>query len=213
MAVRVFWQLRGMESVCGLVRSKLFWHGRFVRFHVDLSHWQPRGPMAGSGVEAREGTLDELRKFRRTTPGLPKEFFTDRTHGVRRFYLGLADGRIGHISWVFTSANRPLQIRLAPDEIMLDGAYTLPASRGRGLLSAVERVILDDAKKEGKRHAYTHVSVDNAASLNGVLKTGFRPIGILGWRWLLGVPILHFDDSSASLAEAERLLVPRTAAQ
>jgi hypothetical protein len=157
--------------------------------------------MARPGVEAREGTLEELVRFRTDTPALPTQFYGDQIHGVRRFYLGFVDGHIGHISWVFTSVDRPQQMRLGPGDIMLDGAYTRPECRGCGLLSAVERVILDDAKREGKQHAYTHVSSDNVASLRGVMKTGFRPVGVLDWRWVLGVALLRYDDSLLQLAD------------
>jgi RimJ/RimL family protein N-acetyltransferase len=84
---------------------------------------------------------------------------------------------------------------------MLDGAYTLPQFRGRGLLSAVERAILDDAKREDQRHAYTHVALDNVASLRGVMKTGFRPVGVLDWRWVLGAALVRYEESLISLAE------------
>ncbi len=189
----------GLPAILALARSKLYWHGRFVRFHVDLQAWPAPSAPPGPGVEVRQGTLSELVRYRRQQPGLPRQFYMDYTHGFDRHYLGLVDGRIGHITWVVTTANDPLQMRLGPEDVMLDGVYTLAEFRGRGLLSAVERVILDDAKGEGRRHAYTHVSHDNVASLRGVLKTGFRPVGVLDWRWVLGTALFHYDETLATL--------------
>jgi GNAT superfamily N-acetyltransferase len=188
-------RVSGPRGVLALARSKLYWHGRFVRFHVDLQSWPAQSSPPKPGVEVRRGTLPDLVRYRRQLPGLPRQFYMDYTHGFARHYLGLVDGRVGHITWVATRADKPLQMRLGADDIMLDGVYTLAEFRGRGLLSAVERVILDDAKREGRRHAYTHVSHDNAASLRGVMKTGFRPVGVLDWRWVLGTALFRYEAS------------------
>jgi GNAT superfamily N-acetyltransferase len=190
-------RVSGLRGVLALARSKLYWHGRFVRFHVDLETWRAAGGSPGPGVEVRRGTLAQLARHRRRLPGLPRQFYMDHTHGFDGHYLGLVDGRIGHITWVLTSAHDPLQMRLGPGDIMLDGVYTLPEFRGRGLLAAVERVILDDAKRQGRRHAYTHVSHDNVASLRGVMKAGFHPVGVLDWRWVLGTPRFRYERSPA----------------
>jgi GNAT superfamily N-acetyltransferase len=192
-------RVNGLRGLLALAWSKLYWHGRFVRFHVDLDAWPDGGAPPGPGVEVRRGSLAELARPRRRLPGLPRQFYMDYTHGFDRHYLGIVDGRIAHITWVLTTADDPLQMRLGPDDIMLDGVYTLAEFRGRGLLSAVERTILDDAKREGRRHAYTHVSHDNAASLRGVMKTGFRPVGVLDWHWVLGTPLFRYDGSESAL--------------
>jgi predicted GNAT family acetyltransferase len=155
-------------------------------------------------VEAREGTLEELRRFRENRR-LPAQFYLDLTHGARRFYLGFADGVVGHISWVYAEGDHVPHMRLGPGEIMLEGAYTFGAARGRGLLSAVERAALNDARREGKRRAFTHVSTDNRASLRGVWKTGFRPVGLLTWRWILGVRIIRYEPDPSHAAAAAGL--------
>lgn len=188
-AVAGVWRLRGLRGLARFLAGKIYWSGRFVRFHVDLAEWTIAPPTPG--VEAREGSFDELQRFRGGAR-VALEFHEDRLHGARRFYLGLVDGQVGHISWVYTHRDRTRQIRLRPGEIELNGAYTVRAFRGRGLLSAVERAILNDAKREGVRAAYTHVRVDNTASLRGVARTGFRPIGILTWRRVLGVSWTRF---------------------
>jgi GNAT superfamily N-acetyltransferase len=189
----------GLRSLLALAGSKLYWHGRFVRFHVDLAAWPVATPPPGPGIEVRRGTLSELARHRRRHPDLPRQFYMDYTHGCRHHYLGLVDGRVAHITWVLTAADDPLQMRLGPDDIMLDGVYTLAEFRGRGLLATVERVILDDARRQGRRHAYTHVFHDNAASLRGMLNTGFRPIGVLHWRWVLGMALLRYEESLGAL--------------
>ena len=203
-SVLAVWRLRGFDGVLAVARSKIYWRAHYVRFAVDLREWtivEHHGP----GVEAREGTLEELIRFRENRPDLPAQFFCDLTHGARRFYLGFADGVLGHISWVYGEGDHVRHMRLGRGEIMLEGALTFKSCRGRGLLSAVERAALNDAKREGLRAAYTHVSTDNRASLKGVWKTGFRPVGLLTWRWILGVPLMRYVHGPTRAAAAAGL--------
>jgi RimJ/RimL family protein N-acetyltransferase len=117
---------------------------------------------------------------------------------VRRPYLGFCDGEIGHVSWLFTPRDRSRLIVLRPEEVELDGAFTLPAARGRGLLTMVECAILLDARREGYARAYTHVAVDNVASIRGVKKTGFREVGVVTLRWTLGHRSVSYRELAAS---------------
>ena len=180
------WRLHGLPGLVAAVAAKVYWQGRYVRLRVDLAAWEDR-PEPPGPLTVREGTLEALRRFRDTTPDLPVQFYEDRLHGARMFYLGLWDGAIAHISWVFESGDRTPQIALVPGEVELNGAYTRKPFRGRGLLPAVERGIIRDLKARGYRTVYTHVAVDNAPSLRGVAKAGFRPVGVLTWRWILGL--------------------------
>jgi GNAT superfamily N-acetyltransferase len=148
-------------------------------------------------VEVRQG-LDELERVRRHHGHLPTEFHLDRLRGAHRPYLGFHDGRIGHISWLFTPGDHPRLIALGRAEVELDGAFTLPEARGQGLLTAVECAILLDARREGYTKAYTHVAVDNVASLRGVRKTGFSPAGLVTLHWTLGLPWMTYIAEQAA---------------
>jgi predicted GNAT family acetyltransferase len=204
-ATAAVWKLHGLPGLIDVARRKVYWRHQYVRFRVNLAEWRITEPSTRPGVEAREGTFEELKRFRDYRAGLPIQFYSDMLHGARRFYLGLVDGEIGHISWVYTHEDHVHHMRLAPGEIMLEGAYTFADFRGRGLLSAVERAALNDAQREGKRLAFTHVAVDNRASLRGVWKTGFRPVGILTWSWILGVSATEYVDSEETAVHAAGL--------
>ena len=201
--LRTVWSIGGPRGVIDAIRPRLVSRTQFVRFAIDLETWKP--PCAAeASVEIRHG-LDELERLRQRSGGLPSEFHLDRLRGARRPYLGFHDGQIGHISWLFTPDDRPRLITLGPDEVELDGAFTLPAARGRGLLTAVECAILLDARGQGYARAYTHVAVDNVASRRGVAKTGFSPIGLVTLRWTLGVPWTSYvAESPPSLMVEQR---------
>ena len=172
---------------------------RVFRFEIDLEHWKP--PCATpSSVEVFHG-LEELERLRRCRPGLPPQFYLDRLRGARRPYLGFCDGEIGHISWLFTPGDRSRLIVLRPEEVELDGAFTLPEARGRGLLTMVECAMLLDARREGYARAYTHVAVDNVASVHGVKKTGFSEVGVVTVRWTLGRQSISYTELAASVPQ------------
>lgn len=178
-------------------RSRLYSRGRFVRWEIDLAAWQAMEPAAGS-VEIRAGTLDELERLRRTSPErLGPEFYADCLHGARRFYLALCEGRVAHISWLLTSDDPALLVRLAPGEIELNYVHTVAAYRGRGFLAAVQTAMLKEARREGMRRAYTHVAVDNAPSLRAVAKAGFRPAGLVTLTWVLGASFTRYAPLSS----------------
>lgn len=201
-ALAEHWRHGGLPGVITAVAAKIYWQGRYVRLRVDLDTWEDRSEPPGPLV-VREGSLDELARFRDARPHLPVQFYEDRLHGARRFYLGFWNGAVAHISWVFEAQDRTPQIALRPGEVELNGAYTLGEFRGRGLLPAVERGIIRDLKARGYHTVYTHVAVDNVSSLRGVAKAGFLPVGILTWRWICGVPWRSYAPDAAHATAAQ----------
>src|SRR5262249_2126761 len=151
-------QVGGPRAVVDGIKARLSSKTRWVRLAIDLDAWQPRS--IPPSVEIRRG-IEELERLRERREGLPSEFYLDRLRGGCRPYLGFWDGQIGHISWLFTPEQGSRLIDLGAGEVELDGAFTLPEARGRGLLTAVECAILMDAKDEGYARAYTHVAIDN----------------------------------------------------
>ncbi len=174
--VRV-WKASGPAGLLTAVRLRLWERIRFIQFRIDLDTWDP-GPPPSPPFEVRSG-MDALVAYRQGAGrALPVQFFQDEMHGASRPYLGLWQDEVGHISWLFTEGGygrRAHLVTLGPGDVELDGAFTLPSARGRGLITVVERAMLRDAGREGARVAYTHVAETNVSSIKGVLRTGFRP--------------------------------------
>jgi RimJ/RimL family protein N-acetyltransferase len=183
------WSASGPVGLVGAVRSRTWQSKRFVQFRIDLEAWEP-GPRPTPPLEVWKG-LPELVRFREhANEALPVQFFQDEMHGAARPYLGVWQGEVGHISWLFTAEGRGRRIdlvHLGPGGVELDGAYTFRAFRGKGLLTVVEREMLRDAKRDGATIAYTHVEEDNIASIKGVMRTGFVPNGIVTFDRVLGL--------------------------
>ena len=200
-ALAITRQTCGLSGLLKIAMRRLFWKGhRFVRLQVELRDWTPAERPSGR-TTAREASLDELRRFRASYPGLPLQFYADVTHGARRVYVGLVDGTIAHVAWVYAHDDHVRHMRLAPGEIIVEGLYTLPEFRGLGLVATTAHALLADAKLEGKRVAYVHVAIDNHAALRGVRKAGFCPVATIMWRMICGRSVTRYLPSIEARAE------------
>jgi hypothetical protein len=64
---------------------------------------------------------------------------------------------------------------LAPDEALLENAYTPPQYRGLGIMSLAMALVAERAIDRGCRFVITFVQRDNSASLKGCARAGFAP--------------------------------------
>ncbi len=64
---------------------------------------------------------------------------------------------------------------LAPDEALLENAYTPAAYRGQGIMSCAMALIAERAVEIGARRVITFVESTNVPSLRGCAKAGFTP--------------------------------------
>jgi GNAT superfamily N-acetyltransferase len=94
------------------------------------------------------------------------------------------DGRTGlpcYMQWLIGPAHNDLVAKLdgfpplAPDEALLENAYTPPSHRGLGVMSTAMAMIAERATGLGARYVTTFVTMDNLASLKGCERSGFRP--------------------------------------
>jgi GNAT superfamily N-acetyltransferase len=93
------------------------------------------------------------------------------------------DGRACYMQWLILSSQSDrvraffgnLYPPLAPDEALLEGAYTPEAYRGQGIMAAAMARIAERADQFGARWVVTFVGEDNAASLKGCARAGFVP--------------------------------------
>jgi hypothetical protein len=104
--------------------------------------------------------------------------------GLRTCYVAIGpDGKPCFMQWViFPSDNARLRSIfgnlypiLAPDEALLEGAFTPETSRGLGIMSAAMAQIAERAAEGGARWVITFVDEHNVASVKGCLRAGFEP--------------------------------------
>lgn len=143
------------------------------RFALDDLTWLFPDDDAGSGADVRADLAWRLR-------------MVERGAFVSHCFVAVdeACGRPCHVQWI-TEAGYDEAIRrggalpvLAPDEAMLENAYTPPRYRGRGVMAAVTAMMAERAGEVGARSVVAFVDEDNIASLKGTCKAGFRPYTI-----------------------------------
>jgi hypothetical protein len=107
-----------------------------------------------------------------------------RLHGVSTLYLAeTSRARPIYCQWLVRPSEMPRMDacvpdtyeELAPDEVMLEGAYTFSQFRGKKAMSDGMWQLLDIARREGYRRALTYVADDNVPSLRGCGAVGFVP--------------------------------------
>ena len=87
-----------------------------------------------------------------------------------------------YVQWLFGARDNAFVARLkgfpvlAPHQALLENAYTPPAWRGFGIMSAAMALIAERAADIGARHVLTFVGLDNIASLKGCQRAGFNPL-------------------------------------
>lgn len=104
--------------------------------------------------------------------------------GARRGFVA-ADTRTDtacYVQWLFGAQDNDFIRRLKgfppleEGQALLENAYTPPAYRGLGIMSAAMALIAERATEIGARQVFTFVGVDNIASLKGCQRAGFHPV-------------------------------------
>jgi hypothetical protein len=103
-------------------------------------------------------------------------------NGVRTLYMSLdPDGNAIYAQWLIAPGDEaPLQAtvpnqfpNLAPDERLVEGAYTFMAYRRNGAMGDGMHQLLMAARDAGARRVITYVSEADLASLRGCANAGF----------------------------------------
>ena len=102
-----------------------------------------------------------------------------------------AEGQPCYVQWLIGAESNATVQRLfgdrfpvlKPDEMLLEGAFTLEAYRGKGIMAAAMAQIAEKAAAHNARFVVTLVGVDNIPSLKGCKKAGFTPYLSRTDRW------------------------------
>lgn len=83
---------------------------------------------------------------------------------------------------------------LKEDEMLLEGGFTIPTMRRRGIMPAAIARILNIEKRTGRRYVVTFVGVDNIPSLKGIHRSGFSPYVLRTEKWLMFKRSITFEE-------------------
>jgi hypothetical protein len=134
-----------------------------------------------------------------TDPGLPEDERALRksrgelaAEGVGQPFVAVTEsGEPCYVQWLLSPADndrlrayfKGIFPRLAPDEALLEGAYTPAQYRGLGIMPAAMARIAEHGVAIGARWVVTFVSDDNIPSLKGCDRAGFSPFVRRVERW------------------------------
>ncbi|HET9274742.1 MAG TPA: GNAT family N-acetyltransferase [Gemmatimonadales bacterium] len=178
-------------SVVRAVTRRLASRSRALGLRRDLRLLHPAPPAKIDLVVRPLAADDDLSFLDPHTDGLDSGAAYDRmvqrrfvADGFSTCYVAVApDGKICFMQWLLASRdNERIQSRwpglfplLAPDEALLEGAYTVETSRGKGVMAHGMARVAEHAVELGARWVITFVGEDNIASLKGCRKAGFVP--------------------------------------
>jgi GNAT superfamily N-acetyltransferase len=173
------------------LRRRVYSRVVYLGVRLDLSEL-PRVPKAGQGVSLRQIEPDDYPYFTDfCAPGLDVIGVLIRISAGRRLHsrirtcyvLVTSDGKPCHMEYlVYPDQQRDLEDffpgrfpRLAPDEALLEYAFTLDEYRGRGTALVAMAELASRAKGDGMRSLVTFAPLDNEPMLKLCEWSGFVP--------------------------------------
>jgi GNAT superfamily N-acetyltransferase len=103
--------------------------------------------------------------------------------GLQTCYVAISpEGKVSYMQWLIPASENArlrsvfgnLYPVLAPDEALLEGAYTPDAFRGKGIMGAAMSQISERARDSGARWVITFVDAQNEPSIKGCVRAGFQ---------------------------------------
>ncbi len=158
-------------------------YGRFALVEFDLSVPLPPTRCKVADLVIRTATPDDLPLLKPLVrPSRFAEFVRDLERGDTCF-IALHQGKVVHFVWARgrqVPFLKRLGISLAPEEVYMTGAYTVPQMRGRGIHTAVWNYRVQYLKKMGYQRSVALVKIGNKAPRHVCKKMGGREVRYLG---------------------------------
>ena len=143
----------------------------FVVYGADLKEDLPTYAL-GKGFSILKPTQEQLDDLRRNRD-LPREFYYDRIHGVKKCYIVMYDGDIAYIHWVYTKGNPSRFLRLREGTAELNYNTTMPKYRGQGLMGKMIANISRDLREQGYRQVVGVIHAENLPAVKSAEKAGW----------------------------------------
>jgi len=165
---------KGLKDTLQRLYSNYFHILTFILYKRELDDGFS-GIMLDGDYRCVEGSLHLLNRERDGRKDLPREFYIDKTHGGKLFYLVYRIDKLAYIHWIFRKGeySRFFDIQ---DESTVEFNYniTLPEFRGNRLQAKSMNYICEDLRKKGYKRAVGAVSVGNVLSIKGMNRTGLK---------------------------------------
>jgi GNAT superfamily N-acetyltransferase len=169
----VFYQKKGLLETLGRIKSRYLGVLTFVHYQRDLSD-QIQKDWTNVDIEIIVNNLALLNKERKAQKNLPREFYIDKTHHGKSFYLLYFQGHLAGICWVFSNGEYSRFFKIEKkSSCELNYIHTLPQYRGKRLLSILVNSVCEDLKSRQLLRVVMSIAEGNPAMINAMKYTGF----------------------------------------
>jgi RimJ/RimL family protein N-acetyltransferase len=155
----------------------------------ELDGTEPKQQGRWANVRSEKGTLEELEAVASGFDKPPWEFRCHRYDGVTDFFVVKDGGVIQNIAWIYYEDDPNRILRLQSKEAEAKYGLTMPAFRGKGLAAATLSSMASFLGKRSFRRLFVTVHRDNASSISTIEKAGFRRVGEMRLRKVLGIQV------------------------
>lgn len=162
------------SSLVKFLYYSLFNINTFIVFGTNLDNSLPASDLEEDFriIKPTEAQIYDLRKGL----NLPREFYYDKIHGIRRCYLVLFGNEIAYIQWVYVKGDPNRFLSLSEGTAELNYNTTMPGFRGRGLMGKMMIYISRDLKEQGYKKVVGVIHEKNPPALKSAEKAGWSEI-------------------------------------
>lgn len=163
------------DSPLSLVRFiyySVFRVNTFLVFEHDLRREVPDVALDPQ-IKIITPALEELDRLRKGKD-LPREFFYDQIHNVKRCCLAFYGGEIAYIHWVYSKGDYSRFLKLSDGVCEINYLTTLPKFRGRKLSSKMLAYAFKFLQKSGYNKVVVVVHENNVAFIKNIKRLDFK---------------------------------------
>jgi RimJ/RimL family protein N-acetyltransferase len=146
-------------------------------------------------VNIVKGNISDLDQMQNRLNPVPWEFRCHKYDGVRDFFIACNTDGIQSIAWIYYQNDHNRFLRLATGDALLHYCLTLPPFRGQGLYPKVLKAATHFLGDQGFKRVFVLAEKNNHASIRGIEKAGFRRIGRIHLRKMMGVQLSRRFDT------------------
>jgi len=169
-----FYKKKGLADTLRRLRSRIFSVTTF-RVNICELNSECEGITVDPEYKIIIDDLAALDQLRSEVEGLPREFYIDRTHKAKRFYLLVHGKEPAFIHWVFGKGEYSRFCKIQDDvTVELQYGYTMPSFRGKRLVAKALNYTCNDLRKKGFKRVINVVSEGNVSCHRGMEFSGLK---------------------------------------
>jgi RimJ/RimL family protein N-acetyltransferase len=165
----------GVGAYLEFIYFSLFSLNTFKVYSLDLQLHSDLYKTCADEFTFMAPSLDQVRLFRQGKK-LPREFFYDEIHDLKVCHAARSGTDFAYIHWLYFPGHKSRFFHLEEGVVEVNNCHTLPAFRGRNLMTRACNFTALRLKDSGTRHLLMVIHKDNIPSIKSALRAGFREV-------------------------------------